>query len=476
MIPLSLAEAATILGGVLHDAPDPEARITGPVVHDSRRIEPGALFAAIAGERVDGHDFAAQAVADGAAAVLAMRPVGVPAIVVDDTVKALGRLARGVVDRLPQATVVALTGSAGKTSTKDMIGQLLTRLGPTVFPAGSFNNEIGHPLTALRADEQTRHLVMEMGAAHKGDIAYLCGITPPKVSVVLNVGTAHIGEFGGQDAIAEAKSEIVQALPDDGVAILNADDFRVRAMADKTRARVVYYGESPEATVRAEEIALDDKGRPGFTLITPEGRAHVQLKLVGDHQVANALAAATAARELGMGLAELALGLSEAEALSRWRMEVRERADGVTIVNDAYNANPASMRAALRSVAVMARSRPEAHSYAVLGPMLELGDDTMAEHDALGRLVVRLNIGTLVAVGGREAEWMELGARNEGSWNEESVQVTDAQAAIDLLRDRLRPGDVVLVKASRGIGLERVAEALLADGAGSADTTPGAAR
>ncbi|MFI6346929.1 UDP-N-acetylmuramoyl-tripeptide--D-alanyl-D-alanine ligase [Streptomyces sp. NPDC050560] len=462
MIALSLAEIATAVGGQTYDIPDPSVQVTGSVVIDSRQVEPGGLFAAFAGERADGHDYAARAVADGAAAVLATRPVGVPAIVVDDVQTALGALARTVVERLG-ATLVALTGSAGKTSTKDLIAQVLGARAPTVFTPGSLNNEIGLPLTALRATSETRYLVLEMGARGIGHIRYLTGLTPPRVGVVLNVGSAHIGEFGGKDQIALAKGELVEALPADGVAVLNADDPLVRAMAARTRARVVLFGEADEADVRAENVRLTGTGQPAFRLRTPSGCSDVTLRLYGEHHVSNALAAAAVAHELGMPVEEIARALSAAGALSRWRMEVTERPDGVTVVNDAYNANPESMRAALRALAAMgeaARARG-GRTWAVLGAMAELGDEALAEHDAVGRLTVRLNVSKLVAVGDKEAAWLRMGAYNEGSWGEESVHVSDAQAAVDLLRSELRPGDVVLVKASRSVGLERVAMALL---------------
>ncbi|GLW03327.1 UDP-N-acetylmuramoyl-tripeptide--D-alanyl-D-alanine ligase [Streptomyces lavendulae] len=465
MIDLSLAEIADITGGRPHDIPDPSVRIGGPVVIDSRQVEPGSLFAAFEGEHVDGHDYAERAVAAGAAAVLAARPVGVPAIVVPDVEKALGALARTVVERLG-TDVVALTGSAGKTSTKDLIAQVLQHHAPTVWTPGSLNNEIGLPLTALKATAETRHLVLEMGARGIGHIAYLTGLTPPRIGLVLNVGTAHIGEFGGREAIAQAKGELVEALPaeaDGGVAVLNADDLLVRAMSARTKARTVLFGEAEDADVRATEVRMTPAGQPSFTLHTPTGCSDVTLRLYGEHHVSNALAAAAVAHVLGMSVEEIATALSAAGTLSRWRMEVTERADGVTIVNDAYNANPESMRAALRALAAMgdsARARG-GRTWAVLGPMAELGDAALAEHDAVGRLAVRLNVSKLVAVGGREASWLQLGAYNEGSWGEESVLVSDAQAAVDLLRSELRPGDVVLVKASRSIGLERVAQALL---------------
>ncbi|TWV33117.1 UDP-N-acetylmuramoyl-tripeptide--D-alanyl-D-alanine ligase [Streptomyces misionensis] len=461
MIALSLAEIAAVVGGQTHDIPDPSVQVTGPVVRDSREVVPGSLFAAFVGERVDGHDFAPQVVEAGAVAVLASRPVGVPAIVVEDVQNALGALARHVVARLG-ATLVALTGSAGKTSTKDLIAQVLGTKAPTVFTPGSFNNEIGLPLTALTATEETRFLVLEMGARGIGHIRYLTGLTPPRIGVVLNVGSAHIGEFGGREQIAQAKGEIIEGLPEDGAAILNADDPLVRAMAPRTKAKVVLFGESAEADVRAENVRLTDTGQPSFRLHTPSGASDVTMRLYGEHHVSNALAAAAVAHELGMSAEEIATALSGAGSLSRWRMEVTERPDGVTIVNDAYNANPESMRAALRALVAMGKGR---RTWAVLGKMAELGDEALAEHDAVGRLAVRLNVSKLVAVGGIEASWLQLGAYNEGSWGEESVHVSDAQAAIDLLRSELRPGDVVLVKASRSVGLEGVAAALLETGA-----------
>ncbi|MFJ8023084.1 UDP-N-acetylmuramoyl-tripeptide--D-alanyl-D-alanine ligase [Streptomyces sp. NPDC096311] len=469
MIALSLAEIAAVVGGQTYDIPDPAVQVTGPVVRDSREVEPGSLFVAFVGERVDGHDFAEAVVAAGAVAVLASRPVGVPAIVVADVQAALGALARHVVERLG-ATLVALTGSAGKTSTKDLIAQVLRSKAPTVFTPGSLNNEIGLPLTALSATEETRFLVLEMGARGIGHISYLTDLTPPRIGLVLNVGTAHIGEFGGREQIAQAKGELVESLPPSeagGVAVLNADDPLVRAMASRTKARVILFGESGEADVRAENVRLTDAGQPAFRLHTPSGCSDVTMRLYGEHHVSNALAAAAVAHELGMSADEIALALSEAGSLSRWRMEVTERPDGVTVVNDAYNANPESMRAALRALAAMGKAAQAqgGRTWAVLGQMAELGDEALAEHDAVGRLAVRLNVSKLVAVGGREASWLQLGAYNEGSWGEESVHVSDAQAAVDLLRSELRPGDVVLVKASRSVGLERVAQALLDDGA-----------
>lgn len=269
MIALSLAEIAEVVGGQTHDIPDPSVQVIGPVVRDSREAVPGSLFVAFAGERVDGHDFAAAVVEAGAVAVLGTRPVGVPAIVVDDVQTALGALARHVVRRLG-ATLVALTGSAGKTSTKDLIAQVLRSKAPTVFTPGSLNNEIGLPLTALSATEETRFLVLEMGARGIGHIRYLTELTPPKVGLVLNVGSAHIGEFGGREQIAQAKGELVEALPseaDGGTAVLNADDPYVRAMAARTKAKVIF-SESPAKRTfapRTCDSRTPGSPRSGFT-------------------------------------------------------------------------------------------------------------------------------------------------------------------------------------------------------------------
>ncbi|MFV2213771.1 UDP-N-acetylmuramoyl-tripeptide--D-alanyl-D-alanine ligase [Actinomadura sp. LOL_016] len=465
MIPLPLSTIAEITEGTVHGGP-PDAVVRGPVIVDSRAAEPGALFAALPGERADGHDFAPAALAAGAAGVLALRPVDGPAVLVRDVREALGRLARGVLERLPDTTVAAVTGSAGKTSTKDLIAQVLGRAGPTVFPPGSFNNEIGLPLTVLRADAGTRHLVLEMGARGVGHIAYLTGIARPDVGVVLNVGTAHVGEFGGREMIAKAKGEMVEALAPGGTAVLNADDPLVGAMASRTAATVVTFGRSPDATVRAADETLDERGRARFTLVTPEGSAPVVLRLHGSHAVPNALAAAAVARAAGLDPAGVAAALSEAEPASRWRMEVTETGGGVTVVNDAYNANPDSTRAAIDVLVHMARGR---RAWAVLGEMAELGDSSAEEHAKIGEHVARSGVAGLIVVGANAAAMAE-GAARAASWTGECVQVDDVGAAVAALSERLEPRDVVLVKGSRVAGMERVAEGVLAAGRGTGRT------
>ncbi len=491
MIQLSLAQVAAVVGGDLHHCPDPDAVVVGPVEFDSRRVSPGGLFVALPGGRVDGHDHAAAAVSAGAVGVLAARPVGVPAVVVHPTgahsrrvmalagdtdgsgaavLAALGRLARANVDALPELTVIGVTGSSGKTSTKDLLAAVLTPLGQVVAPPGSFNNELGHPWTVLRATGRTRHLVLELSARGAGDVAALCAVAPPQIGVVLNVGTAHLGEFGSREAIARAKGELVEALPaaaDGGLAVLNADDRLVAAMAGRTPARVVLVGQSADADVRAVDVELDSAARARFQMRTPHGEVAVMLAVHGEHQVGNALAAAAVALERGATLEQVAGALRSATAVSQRRMDVRTRGDGVTVINDAYNANPDSVRAALKALVSMSRGgRGELvrRSWAVLGEMGELGADAVREHDAIGRYAVRLDVSRLVVVGAA-AQAMHQGAYVEGSWGEESVLVPDVDAALALLRAEVRPGDVVLVKASKSAALWRVADGLLAEGA-----------
>lgn len=503
MIELSLARIAEIVGGRLTDVSAEQAAatlVTGTVEFDSRAVTPGGLFLALPGARSDGHDFAAAAVAAGAAAVLAARPVGVPAIVVDpvhtgdsggagtgvagvlehDTdgsgaavLAALAKLAAAVAAELVAdgLTVVGITGSSGKTSTKDLIAAVLSPLGEVIAPPGSFNNELGHPWTVLRATRSTDYLVLEMSARHPGNIAALAAIAPPSIAVVLNVGTAHLGEFGSREAIAATKSELPQAVPASGVVILNVDDSVVAGMAEKTAARIVRVGRTSDASVadvRADNIVLDPLARAEFTLHAGGAQAAVTLAVHGDHQVSNALCAAAVALECGADLSQVSAALGAAGSVSGQRMQVHTREDGVTIINDAYNANPDSMRAGLKALAWMSRGgASKRRSWAVLGEMAELGDDAISEHDRIGRLAVRLDVSRLIVIGtGRPMSAMLHGAVMEGSWGSEATAVADADAALDLLRAELRAGDVVLVKASNSAGLGTLADALTADTSG----------
>jgi UDP-N-acetylmuramoyl-tripeptide--D-alanyl-D-alanine ligase len=458
MIALTLAEVAEFTGGALTGSPD--ATVTGVVTLDSRTVTGGDLFVAVPGERVDGAAFLSAAAAAGAVGAITTRPDdALPCVVVADPVEALGRLATGVHARLVEGGLLtlAITGSSGKTSTKDLLGQVLATAGPTVSPPGSYNNDIGLPLTVLSADERTRFLVLEMGARGRGHIARLCRVAHPRVGVVLNVGSAHLGEFGSPEGIALAKGELVEALPEDGTAVLNADDPRVIGMAPRTVARVLSTGRGADADVRAIGVVLDETARARFILSACGEEHPVALQVVGEHQVANALSAAGAALAAGMTPGEVATALSAAGPRSRWRMEVSRRDDGVTVVNDAYNANPESMRAALAALAGLSGTR----RIAVLGAMAELGPDAAAEHERLGRDAAAAGVDLVVAVGA-DAVGIADGAAAAGRRaGEESVHVPDRATARELLSELLRSGDVVLVKASRSYGLELLAADLL---------------
>ncbi|MEV0619445.1 UDP-N-acetylmuramoyl-tripeptide--D-alanyl-D-alanine ligase [Nonomuraea sp. NPDC050404] len=456
MIPMTLDEIARVVGASPHDVRDPRALVTAPSAVDSREVVPGGLFAATAGARVDGHDYAAVAIAAGAVAVLASRPVGVPALVVEDVQSALGLLAGHLLGRIGP-TVIGLTGSVGKTTTKDLLAQVLERHAATVATDRSFNNELGLPLTVLRADAGTRYLVLEMGAGRKGDLTYLTGIAPPQVGLVLNVGSAHVERMGtGPADIAEAKGELVEALPGDGFALLNADDPYVMGMAGRTKAHILLYGRSAEAQVRAEDVRPADRARTAFELVTPSGRAPVELDLIGEHQVGNALAAAAVATALGLGVAEIAEGLNAARRRSVGRLEIVERPDGVTIVNDAYNASPESMRAGLRAAKTLAGSR---RAVAVLGAMGQQAAASRDRHAEMGRLVADLGFDVLITVGAGDPLAMAWAAQSAN--RDVTVHtVQDVTEAIEVATSLVEPGDVVFVKASSEIGLGVCARAL----------------
>jgi UDP-N-acetylmuramoyl-tripeptide--D-alanyl-D-alanine ligase len=459
MVPFRAAEIAAITGGRLIDL-DPGLVISGKVEFDSRKVAAGDLFLAIKGDRVDGHDYAAAALERGALACLGTRPVGVPAIVVDEPIAALTALATAAADRLT-ARIVEITGSAGKTSTKDLAAQLFELAGPTIAPPESFNNELGFPYTVLLAGADTEYLVLEASARGIGHIRHLTGIARPTVAAVLNVGSAHLGEFGSAAAIAEAKGELVEALPADGVAVLNADDPLVAAMAERTVARVLRFGTAADADLRAEQVRLDPAGRPGFDLVGEGFRLPVQLRLHGAHQVSNALAAAGLALSCGLPPALVADGLAGATARSRWRMEVTETPAGVSVINDAYNANPESMAAALNALLALAAGRP---TVAVLGEMAELGPHAAAAHHELGELAGALGVHRVIAVG-EPARPIIDGAAGSGCRTD---WVADTDAAVAMLRGQLRSAEVLLVKGSRSAGLERVAAGVLAELAVSA--------
>jgi UDP-N-acetylmuramoyl-tripeptide--D-alanyl-D-alanine ligase len=445
MIPLSLGEIAAVTGGTVEG--DSAVTVTAPAVLDGRQAEPGGLFVAVAGERADGHDYADQAGRAGAVAVLGSRPTPLPTVVAGDAQAALQALATHVVARLRDGlTVAGVTGSRGKTSTKDLLAAVLSSAAPTVATTGSLNNEFGVPLTMLRADAATRFLVLEMGARRIGDIAALTGLVAPDIAVVTNVGQAHLGHFGSRKAIAKAKGELVQGLAPGGTAILNADDPRVVAMRALTDGPVLTFGRAEHADVRVLDLALDRLARPTFTLRTADASARVALPLVGAHQALNASAAAAAGLAAGVPLYAAAAALATA-SLSKWRLELRDLASAV-LLNDTFNADPDSARAALDTLAAIEGGR----RIAVLGEMLELGDDSEAEHRAVGEYAAA-RADVVLAVG-EAARPIADGA------GERAVALAGNDAAVDWLRSHLAAGDVVLVKASRAAGLDEVAAAL----------------
>jgi UDP-N-acetylmuramoyl-tripeptide--D-alanyl-D-alanine ligase len=469
MIAFTAAEIADITKGRL----DADPGITPlSVVTDSREATPGSLYVAKPGEYADGHDFVGAAFTAGAALALVERAVAAPdgtpypSVVVPDAVLAMGALAAEAVRRIRAAraaanaelTVIGITGSAGKTTTKDLLAGILSRQGATVAPRGSYNGEIGVPLTVFTAGADTRYLVIEMGATGIGHIKYLAEMVKPDIGVVLGVGTAHAGEFGGVENIARAKGELVEGLAASGTAIINLDDERVAGMRARTSASVVGFSAEgrPDAAVQALNADTNAEGHPEFDLLLPGGDAthHVSSRLIGAHHVSNLLAAAAAAWAAGVAGADIAEALGSQAATSRWRMERTEREDGVTIINDAYNANPESMRAALRTLADLGRGR---RTWAVLGAMLELGEDSIREHTAVGTQVVRLNISRLVVVG-REARSLYVSAVQEGSWGDECVFAETADDAYELLQEELEPGDLVLFKSSNSVGLRHLGD------------------
>lgn len=446
MIPLTLSEIAAVVGGSVSG--DPGLVVTGPATLDSRTAEPGGLLVAFQGENVDGHAFAGSAAERGAVAVLGSRPTVLPTVIVDNAELALQALASYVTSQLPDdLRVIGVTGSQGKTSTKDLMTAIFSSVAPTVGTIGNLNNELGAPVTMTRADEGTRYLVLELGARHVGDIALLTSLLAPDVSVVLSVGKAHLGEFGGRDRIAQAKGELVQGLRPGGAAVLNADDERVLAMRSLTDGPVLTFGAAATADVRVVDLSLDDRGRASFDLHSADAVASFRLPHLGAHQAFNAAAAATAALSLGVSLETSAAALATS-TLSKWRTEVSELPVGATLINDSYNCSPGSAIAALDALAAVKGRR----HIAVMGEILELGDASEVEHRAVGThargradvvLAIGENVRPLAAAAGDRA-----------------IALDDNSAAIDWLRANVAKGDVVLVKASRGARLDEVAAAL----------------
>lgn len=457
----TLEEIAHITHGELV-AERPNSTVRGFFV-DSRLAISGGVFVALRGERVDGHEFLDDVCVSGAGLAIVEKsysgvvPQNLPHVIVDESITALGQIAHWARVTKLRAKVIGITGSSGKTTTKDFIAGILSQSGPTVWAQGSFNTEVGLPLTLLTADESTEYLVVEMGMRGLGHIETLARMAVPDIGVVTNVGSAHIELLKTQENIARAKGELIRSLGSHAWAVLNEDDPYVRAMADSTDAQVARYGESPTANYRAVGITLNSDAQCSFQIVHESETHQVRLRIPGEHQVSNALAAIAAAHCAGVTVKDAAAWIGNIDHISKWRMEVTTTDRGITVINDSYNANPESMRAALKTLASMSQGR---RSVAVLGPMLELGDRSIEEHDSLGRLAVRLDVSLLLCVG-EPMKITHLGASQEGSWGDEVHWVADNESAIEFLDDYLQPDDVVLVKASRSVGLDRVADALI---------------
>jgi UDP-N-acetylmuramoyl-tripeptide--D-alanyl-D-alanine ligase len=449
-VKLTLAEIAGITGGQLLGG-DPDTVVSSYSI-DTRTMAPGALFVALRAER-DGHDFVGDALDRGAAAVLVSKLVeGVGLVLVDDTAAALTALGQAARDRLADVPVVGITGSTGKTSTKDLTAAALAPAGPVGASPVSFNNEIGVPLTLLSSPPGAVAVVAEMGARGVGHIATLAALCRPTIGVITNIGMAHAQFFGSREEVARAKGELLEALPAAGHAVLCSDDDMTPGLRARTSAAVLTVGVSASADVRVSAVRLDDDLRPTFHLDTPWGSADVPpLPVRGAHQAGNAAFAVAVAGTVGVPLPDAVAGLAGAVG-SPLRMDLRRSSAGLIVLNDSYNANPTSMAAALDALASLASG---GRRFAVLGAMAELGSQSASEHQRLGKLVATAGVELLVAVGAPD---LADGARAAGT---EAVDVPSAEAAVSALLPNLRSGDAVLVKASRVVGLERVAAALL---------------
>ena len=457
MIALTVAEIAIIIDAEIINL-DPAAVITEYPEIDSRKVVSGSFFIALPGVRSDGNLYVKEALENGARFAITTVQLDVPSFVVADVAVALSALAAVARDRLTQCLFIGITGSHGKTTTKDLLGHVLSLAGECVTPSGSFNNEIGVPLTILRAKESTRFCVIEMGARHNGDIGKLCRLAKPHIGIVLVVGSAHLGEFGSREAIARAKGELIDSLPPHGVAILGTYDPLTPLMGEGSGRKRIFFGERSDCNVRAADLEFRE-GLAHFDLVAPSGRAPVSLRLLGAHQVANALATAATALEIGIPIESVAAALSTAEATSKWRMELHD-IDELLLINDTYNANPESMEAALRTLIHLTQERGGS-SWAFVGKMNELGESESAEHLRIGRLASDLGVDHLVAVGtDLYLEGLQLDP--EAGDDLLTYYFLTQEEALSMVR-HVQPGDVVLVKASRAEHLDELAEKLLAN-------------
>jgi UDP-N-acetylmuramoyl-tripeptide--D-alanyl-D-alanine ligase len=462
MIAISLKEIAEVIEAEI--VGDSSIIITGSVETDSRLVTKGSLFVAKPGELTDGHLFVSSAIEKGAVAAIVERQLteDIAQLIVKDSVVALGLLAKHVVAKvkaLGTLKVIGVTGSNGKTTTKNMLREVLSTKGETIAPEESFNNEVGAPYSMLRISEQTKFLVVELGAGGLGSIRYLAQMCEPDIGIELKVGLAHAGEFGGIEVTERIKAELVEELSSEGIALLNTDDERVKRMSEKTKAKVSTFGLSADAQYRADDLAVSIQGT-SFTFISPEGnRSNVQLQILGEHHVYNALAALATAELLGVDRSQAITALEQMKLAEKWRMELNVASSGLTVINDAYNSSPDSMRAALQTLAQLGRQTGK-KTVAVMGEMAELGEFSAHEHDAIGRIAVRLNLGQVVVVG-KAAKLIHMGASQEGSWDGESQYFDEISDALGYLRGMLTGDEIVLVKSSKSANLRYLGDDLL---------------
>lgn len=468
MIELSLAEISGAIGGTLHGQSNSavgEIVVTGSVETDSRLVGSGSLFVAKPGEVTDGHNFVFAAGASGACAAIVEHHVAdadsVPQIIVSDSVQALGLLAAFVLAKIrahSDLKVIGITGSNGKTTTKNMLREILSRAGETIAPIESYNNEVGAPISMLKANFDTKFLVVEMGAGGVGSIRHLANMAKPDIAVILKVGLAHVGEFGGIENTAKIKAELAESLSAKDLLVFNGDDGYVRDMAEASLAKKTSFGTAGDADYRATDLSLDIDGT-SFELHWPDSEvSKIKLQILGEHHVMNALASATVADALGVSRSDVVSALQNMPLAERWRMQVTNRADGVTIINDAYNASPESMRAALQTLAQLGKNGRR--TIAILGEMAELGSQSREQHDAIGRIVVRLNIDHLVVIGA-PAKLIHMGAMFEGSWDGESEFFEAIEPAFEAVSGMLEPGDIVLIKSSKSANLRHLGDKLM---------------
>ena len=443
------SEMATIMSGKYFGPT--ELIVSGECQFDSREVATGDFFMALQGETTDGHLFVTDAYKQGAVLAITTREVDGPCIVVTDVLAAVAKLAHANRMALPNLSVVAITGSQGKTTTKDLLRTVLSSAGETVAPIGSYNNEIGVPITLLRCNERTQFCIVEMGARHLGDIAVLTELAVPSVGAVLRVGTAHLGEFGSREGIAHTKGELIRGLKVGSTAVLGTYDEFTPYMSKGLPISTITFGETHGCDIRGADIEIRG-GYPHFDLVTPVGREPVELHLLGAHQVSNALAASAIAYALGISTQQIAAALSTHQPSSKWRMEIHE-GSGQLLINDSYNASPESMEAAIRTLILLTQERG-GRSWAFLGTMHELGEASSKFHRQISQAVIELGVDHFVAIANDDYV-------KDLPESQTQIHVAKTVADAEKFISELTAGDCILVKASRAEHLEVLAQSIM---------------